>query len=642
MTISTETYRDQYLGNNTTATYDYNFKINNATQLSVITSVDGVDTTLSYPSEYSVAGAGNDEGGSITLLAGNLATGVTLTVALNVPFLQQTDLKNQSNYYPDQVEAALDYCVMLAKTLRNMFQNLLTFPVSYSGSKVLPAASANKIIGWNSAATALENKTVADLSATSVSSFMSTLLASSDATAALASLGVPDGAIVTFSSNRNVTSADNCKILVYNNTGAQSPSETLTLPLASAVPDGFKFKFINDADSRVPRSDADDFRILMSGADSWVHAGSSSTVYVRPGVMMVIQKENSTTWRVVEHSVGPLSAAADKIGAHNIGLEASINSGALRINVRQLARKYTTNFGDPEGSMVVTIRDTASSSSAGAKLYERASSTLFELASGETLGAVDGLVRVWVVAVPSSSNAQKFTLGVIQAVGSLGTRGSEDILWPVKDDLVTTSALGAAVAAGTCYSDTAAGTYGCVVLGYIDATRAAGAWSAVNGITIHRPGMPLPGDVIASTTNGETTGMITGTTVVPLDDTIPQVSEGFQAFTWAAPTGASNYNLFEYNAELNVSPSVLTTVVASIYRGADTDALRCAARSIPAGVLGQVAINHTERVDWNAADSGSIRIGGVAAGTVTLNGAGGASLFGGKLRSQMVVKEIMA
>ncbi|TDX30746.1 hypothetical protein DFO67_1041, partial [Modicisalibacter xianhensis] len=111
MTVPTSDNREQYEGNGTATTFDYAFRIFKAEDLTVIkTDAQGNELTLVLGTHYSVSGAGNDNGGTVTYpLSGDpLATGETLTILRVIAITQETDLRNQGAYYPETIEDEMD------------------------------------------------------------------------------------------------------------------------------------------------------------------------------------------------------------------------------------------------------------------------------------------------------------------------------------------------------------------------------------------------------------------------------------------------------------------------------------------------------------------------------------------------------
>ena len=114
MTLTTATTRNDYTGNSSTSNYDYTFKIYSDSELLVVVkeTSTSVETTLTLDTDYTVNDAGEEAGGSIDLVDvsqdwidsdGYLATGYTLTVKRNLELTQETDIRNQSSFYPEKV-----------------------------------------------------------------------------------------------------------------------------------------------------------------------------------------------------------------------------------------------------------------------------------------------------------------------------------------------------------------------------------------------------------------------------------------------------------------------------------------------------------------------------------------------------------
>lgn len=120
MTVSSDNSTDRYEGNDATTSFDFNFYILADSDLEVIyTNSSGTDTTLVLDSDYSVTGAGDEAGGSITypLTGSPLTTGEYITLKRSMTFEQPTDLRAQRNYSPSVIEKALDRIVMFVQQI---------------------------------------------------------------------------------------------------------------------------------------------------------------------------------------------------------------------------------------------------------------------------------------------------------------------------------------------------------------------------------------------------------------------------------------------------------------------------------------------------------------------------------------------
>jgi len=131
----------------------------------------------------------------------------------------------------------------------------------------------------------------------------------------------------------------------------------------------------------------------------------------------------------------------------------------------------------------------------------------------------------------------------------------------------------------------------------------------------------------------------TGTTQIPVDNTIPQITEGNQYLSLAI-TPQSALSLLEIDVTLCLTNSVANTVVAALFQDAVANALACAATVVTTGgFLNQITFKHFMLAGTIAATTFTVRAGGVAAGTTTVNGSGGAQYFGGAFASRMTIKE---
>ena len=97
MTIETLTSTSgPYTGADSTDTYAYTFRITNQDQLRVVETTDaGVITVLTLTDDYTVTGVGNEAGGNVVRVAGNLPTDYTWYILRAPGLLQETDFPGQ-------------------------------------------------------------------------------------------------------------------------------------------------------------------------------------------------------------------------------------------------------------------------------------------------------------------------------------------------------------------------------------------------------------------------------------------------------------------------------------------------------------------------------------------------------------------
>ena len=117
MTVSTTIIKSSHNGNGSTTTFAYNFKIFADTDLVVIIrSSTGTETTKTLTTHYTVAGAGDASGGSITFTTGNTpASGETVVIRRNIPQTQAIDYIANDPFPAETNEEGLDRSTMIAQ-----------------------------------------------------------------------------------------------------------------------------------------------------------------------------------------------------------------------------------------------------------------------------------------------------------------------------------------------------------------------------------------------------------------------------------------------------------------------------------------------------------------------------------------------
>jgi len=133
----------------------------------------------------------------------------------------------------------------------------------------------------------------------------------------------------------------------------------------------------------------------------------------------------------------------------------------------------------------------------------------------------------------------------------------------------------------------------------------------------------------------------TGTTVMPMDDTIPQKTEGDEYMTLAiTPISATNRLRIRFTGTFTNAGSASYNSIALFQ---DTTAGALAAKVF--GSLGNAAPNtyvleYEMAAGTTSATTFKIRVGPSGSDTITFNGTGGARKLGGVLLSTMVIEEI--
>lgn len=154
-------------------------------------------------------------------------------------------------------------------------------------------------------------------------------------------------------------------------------------------------------------------------------------------------------------------------------------------------------------------------------------------------------------------------------------------------------------------------------------------------------GFPLADDnTIVQVVSTQTGAVATGTTILPLDDTIPQITEGTEFMTLSiTPTSATNK--LEITVNCLLSDNTTARCIAALFKDAVANALAAAvATTGAAGVASMLSFKHTMISGTTSAITFRVRAGAQIASTTTFNGVGGARLFGGVAASSIIIKEI--
>jgi len=172
ITISDTTPRVQYTAANTQTTFSVPFEFFNNSDLVVIKTSGGTDTTLTFnasppdASKYSVTGAGASGGGSITL-GGASTNGDIYTIYRELPIARTTDFSASGSFPVETLNTELDKIVAMSQQLERdlKFSPKASATTSNTFDLTFPNLVANKILSVNSAGNALEfSQSITDVS----------------------------------------------------------------------------------------------------------------------------------------------------------------------------------------------------------------------------------------------------------------------------------------------------------------------------------------------------------------------------------------------------------------------------------------------------------------------------------------------
>jgi len=141
--------------------------------------------------------------------------------------------------------------------------------------------------------------------------------------------------------------------------------------------------------------------------------------------------------------------------------------------------------------------------------------------------------------------------------------------------------------------------------------------------------------------NTQTGAVNTGTTIIPVDDTIPQNDEGDEYMTLAiTPTSATNLLIIETVAFLAHSATG-TKVTTALFQDSTAGALAAGVqRSDTADTMEDLSFTHKMTAGTTSSTTFKLRCGNNNAGTTTFNGESGSRIMGGVLASSITITEI--
>jgi len=155
MTISTTDSRISYNGNGVTTVFSFPYRfLTNGDIVVVSVSSTGVETVKTLTTDYTLTGAGDDAGGSVTMLVAP-ASGTRLIIYRDTDITQETDYISGDPFPAETHERALDRLTMIAQEIGSDADRSIKVPVgdSSSLSTTLPAAAnrLDRLLAFDSA-----------------------------------------------------------------------------------------------------------------------------------------------------------------------------------------------------------------------------------------------------------------------------------------------------------------------------------------------------------------------------------------------------------------------------------------------------------------------------------------------------------
>lgn len=154
MTVATTGYKKQYTGNGVTTEFDFPYKFIADTDLVVVvTDTDtGLSTEQTLTSHYTVSGAGESAGGTVTFLSAPDAY-TRVTIYREDVIDQPAALTNQSAYFLDNIESAFDKQVLIIQQQQEQIDRCFKVPVTSASN---PSSVEDYLTDCEAAQTAAE------------------------------------------------------------------------------------------------------------------------------------------------------------------------------------------------------------------------------------------------------------------------------------------------------------------------------------------------------------------------------------------------------------------------------------------------------------------------------------------------------
>jgi hypothetical protein len=160
-------------------------------------------------------------------------------------------------------------------------------------------------------------------------------------------------------------------------------------------------------------------------------------------------------------------------------------------------------------------------------------------------------------------------------------------------------------------------------------------------VTNNGGGVVSIANIIQAVQHTSYTTTSTHTTIFPVDDTIPQNTEGSEIMTCAI-TPKSATNLLRIDVLVNGTIDTVANLVTAVFQDTTANALVADMQVVSSGSF----VNKNTIIYWMTAGTTStttfkVRVGPDRAATVTVNGSGGVRFLGGTLTSSITITEVI-
>jgi len=581
-TVSSETDTSSYSCNGTTTAYTYQFKIWEDDDVLVIKkqTSTGTETTLTLDSDYTVSGEG-DATGTVTLTTGSVcASGYTLHLIRNVELTQETDYVDGDVFSAESFENALDKLTMDAIALDRALDRTFKIPITESGNYVVSGnstARVSKVIGFDSNGTALE---LYDNPATAMAT----------ATVAAASASVSASAAST-----NATNASNSATTAT--TQASNASNSAAAAAASAADASAATKVSKSGDTMEGLLNFNTGSNIASAASLNLSTATGNLVHITGTTeTTAVTMNEGQVQMVVADDVWPLTYHATNLKL-NGGVNYTCIAGDRILFFYDGTTVYATVF--PQAGVAVNSIRVATSVS----------------------GTVDAITAVHSPTFPAWVDKMR---GIFRATGT------------------STSATPTFAPDGLTAKTIVKENLAAFASGDIAGAGHEVSWiynSASDNVVLLNPKAQSTSKFIQAV-KYQTGGLISGTGSIPLDDTIPQNTEGTEVMSVAiTPTSASSILIIRVTIINGFSGT--SHLTGALFQDATANSLAAAVLYYGSTEGKTLTFTHTMTAGTTSSTTFKVRIGPAGGETFYFNGYGSSAgrLYGGVAASSITVEE---
>ena len=151
----------------------------------------------------------------------------------------------------------------------------------------------------------------------------------------------------------------------------------------------------------------------------------------------------------------------------------------------------------------------------------------------------------------------------------------------------------------------------------------------------------VPSGSVVQVVNFQTGAVATGTTVIPHDDSIPQITEGTEFMTLAI-TPKNTSNLLKIDVVMHVTMNGANYMISALFQDTTASALAAINVSLAQGANWTNSLSYTHYMTAGTTNATTFKVRGGPNGsaTFTFNGQSGGRIYGGVAASSITITEI--